>query len=38
MVDLQQIPDAMFIVDVNTEPTAVTEAARLGMPVIALVD
>jgi len=28
----------VFIVDVNTEVTAVTEAARLGLPVIALVD
>ena len=38
VVDLQKTPDAVFIVDVNTEATAVTEAARLGMPVIALVD
>ncbi|MET0565805.1 MAG: 30S ribosomal protein S2 [Acidimicrobiia bacterium] len=38
VVDLQKTPDAVFVVDVNTEATAVTEAARLGMPVIALVD
>jgi len=38
VVDLQRTPDAVFIVDVNTEATAVTEAARLGLPVIALVD
>jgi small subunit ribosomal protein S2 len=38
VVDLQKTPDAVFIVDVNTETTAVTEAARLGLPVIALVD
>ncbi len=38
VVDLQKTPDAVFIVDVNTEATAVTEASRLGLPVIALVD
>jgi small subunit ribosomal protein S2 len=38
VVDLQKTPDAVFIVDVNTETTAVAEAARLGLPVIALVD
>lgn len=38
MVDMQRLPDAVFIVDVNTEATAVTEAARLGIPIIALVD
>ncbi|MGH8912923.1 MAG: 30S ribosomal protein S2 [Acidimicrobiia bacterium] len=38
VVDLQKTPDAVFIVDVNTETTAVTEASRLGLPVIALVD
>jgi len=38
VVDLQRTPDAVFIVDVNTEATAMTEAARLGLPVIALVD
>ncbi|HEY4607420.1 MAG TPA: 30S ribosomal protein S2 [Acidimicrobiia bacterium] len=38
VVDLQRTPDAVFIVDVNTEATAVTEASRLGLPVIALVD
>jgi len=38
VVDLQRTPDAVFIVDVNTEATAVTEASRLGLTVIALVD
>lgn len=38
VVDLQRTPDAVFIVDVNTETTAMTEASRLGLPVIALVD
>ena len=38
VVDLQKTPDAVFVIDVNTETTAVIEASRLGMPVIALVD
>ncbi len=38
VVDLQRVPDSVFIIDVNAETTAVTEAARLGLPVIALVD
>jgi small subunit ribosomal protein S2 len=38
VVELQKTPDAVFIVDVNTEATAVTEASRLSLPVIALVD
>ena len=36
--DLHSIPDAVFIVDVRTEETAVKEARRLGVPIIALVD
>jgi small subunit ribosomal protein S2 len=38
VADLQRVPDAVFIIDVNTETTAVKEATRLGLPVIALVD
>jgi small subunit ribosomal protein S2 len=38
VVDMTRLPDAVFVVDVNTETTAVGEAARLGIPVIALVD
>jgi small subunit ribosomal protein S2 len=38
VADLQRVPDAVFIIDVNVETTAVTEASRLGLPVIALVD
>jgi len=33
-----RLPEAVFVVDVNTEETAVKEADRLGIPVIALVD
>ena len=38
VADMQRLPDAVFIVDVNTEATAVREATRLGLPVIALID
>lgn len=36
--DLHKAPDAMFLVDVKAEHIAVTEGARLGIPMIALVD
>jgi small subunit ribosomal protein S2 len=36
--DMTKTPDAIFIVDVNTEHTAVKEAARLGITTLALVD
>jgi small subunit ribosomal protein S2 len=36
--DLRRQPDAVFIVDINSEHIAVAEAARLGIPIIALVD
>jgi small subunit ribosomal protein S2 len=35
---MARLPNAVFVVDVNTEATAVKEADRLGIPVIALVD
>jgi len=35
---MARLPNAVFVVDVNTEETAVKEADRLGIPVIALVD
>ena len=38
VVDMQRLPDAVFIVDVNVEATAVKEADRLGIPIIAMVD
>ena len=38
VVEMTRLPDALFVVDVNTEATAVKEASRLGIPVIALVD
>ena len=36
--DLTRVPDAVFLVDVNAEHTAVREAQRLGLKTIALVD
>jgi small subunit ribosomal protein S2 len=36
--DLHRPPDAVFIIDVKTEHIAVTEAHRLKIPVIAVVD
>jgi small subunit ribosomal protein S2 len=35
---LTRPPDVVFIVDVNTEHIAVAEAARLSIPIIAVVD
>ena len=35
---MQKVPEAVFIIDVIAETTAVKEASRLGLPVIALVD
>lgn len=35
---LQRAPDAVFIIDVKAEHIAVTEASRLGIPIIAVVD
>ncbi len=38
IAEMTKLPDAVFIVDVNTEDTAIKEASRLGIPIIALVD
>jgi small subunit ribosomal protein S2 len=38
VASMERTPQAIFVVDVNVETTAVTEAVRLGIPVIALVD
>ena len=35
---MHKTPDAVFIIDLNEEHIAVAEAARLGIPIIALVD
>ncbi len=36
--DLQELPAGVFVIDVNAEETAVREAVRLGIPIVALVD
>jgi small subunit ribosomal protein S2 len=36
--DIGGLPDALFVVDVNHENIAVTEARKLGIPVIGIVD
>ncbi len=36
--DMNSLPDAMFVIDVNHENIAVAEARKLGIPVVAVVD
>ena len=36
--DLERVPDAVFVIDTKKEHIAVTEARKLGIPVIAIVD
>ena len=36
--DLERLPDAVFIIDTKKEHIAITEARKLGLPVIAIVD
>jgi small subunit ribosomal protein S2 len=38
MKDMSRLPDAMFVLDVGREAIAVSEAQRLGIPIIAVVD
>lgn len=38
IADMDKLPGAMLVVDVNREAIAVAEANRLGIPVVALVD
>ncbi|MCC5833340.1 MAG: 30S ribosomal protein S2 [Opitutales bacterium] len=38
IIDLEQMPAALFVVDTRTEAIAVAEANRLKIPVVALVD
>jgi small subunit ribosomal protein S2 len=37
-VNLDHVPDAIFVIDTKKEHIAVTEANKLGMPVVAVVD
>lgn len=36
--DMQSLPDALFVVDVGYEEIAISEANKLGIPVVAVVD
>ena len=36
--NMEQIPDALFVIDVGNEKIAVREAGKLGIPVIGIVD
>jgi small subunit ribosomal protein S2 len=36
--DMGGLPDALFVVDVDHERIAITEANKLGIPVIGIVD
>ena len=38
IVNLNKLPDAIFVVDLSNESTAITEAQKLGIPVIGLAD
>lgn len=38
IADMENLPGAVFVVDINREAIAVKEAKRLGIPVIAMVD
>lgn len=38
LVEMPELPDALFIIDIKREDIAVAEAMRLGIPVVALVD
>lgn len=38
LVELKKVPDALFVVDIKIEKTAIREAERKDIPVIALID
>ena len=38
LLEMPELPDAIFIIDIKREDIAVAEAKRLGIPVVALVD
>lgn len=38
MREMSRLPDALFVIDVNREHIAVSEARRLGIPIVAIVD
>jgi small subunit ribosomal protein S2 len=36
--EMTRLPDAIFVIDVNREEIAISEAQRLGIPIVAVVD
>jgi small subunit ribosomal protein S2 len=38
IIDMDRVPDALFVIDTKKEHIAVTEARRLGIPIVAIVD
>ncbi|MFO7871688.1 MAG: 30S ribosomal protein S2 [Kiritimatiellia bacterium] len=38
VANMEKLPGALFVVDINREAIAVNEAAKLGIPVVAIVD
>ena len=38
IMEMRKLPDVLFVVDITEEVIAVTEAAKLGIPVVAMVD
>ena len=38
IINMKKIPDALFVVDIKKEYTAVREAKKIGIPVVAVID
>ena len=38
LINLKRVPDALFVVDINEHDTAVREARRLKIPIVAIID
>ncbi len=38
IVDMEGLPDALFVIDIQREQIAVAEARRVGIPIVAVVD
>jgi small subunit ribosomal protein S2 len=38
IVNMERLPDAMFVIDIRNEAIAISEARRLGIPTVAVVD
>jgi small subunit ribosomal protein S2 len=38
IADMERLPDAIFVIDIQKEDIAIREAQRLGIPIVAIVD